>query len=822
MKKISAFINAIALSLAVTLTLSGCAERKNNSGSSPSPTSETGLIDDISVVEASAETASSRSDALSDPFDGIGSYAELCFGYTSDGKYEALDLDEYSSVIYAQYMTSEEFYSMAQEYGEYEDMSYEEFKEEIYSNFDIDPSAAEKYSKYSMFAALSYYGEDEDADHSAAARKGFELFAEKLSEDSKFSADMLGEDKTVYLDIGQQGDIISVSASYKDKDGESSYILKNELVCIFGDNYILVGTTAVPKDTRSLYISDSDEKMDSWIGDYSEEKYEAAVFEYYGSWDSRYSSKYDEREPFDLTEIAKQLPSLEKLYISTAIPIVGFEGLEKYNTFSELDISVWSISEESALNAVSALSNIGTLRVRDIESKEEAELLKGVKAEELAINCSCGRDDDLLKFIYTIPNVTELEMHAGFSHETADLNGIDAMTSLKKLSIGGFDAVDYAPLSRLNALEELKIVGNNGVNYNSFGKIKTLRSLTMYGANDENGSDKVDLSVLSNCTNIEYLDIYLVDKSLYSSLQYMTNLKKIKFGVGSGFYYGLGEAAKAVSVEEMIIENNDHVNLKGISNMTSLKSLTMTNCGFENISELGDCPALKTITIDCKEQNTFDAEYIENNTQIEELYLKNVRFMHYKSLKTLTALKKLTLISTDLTEEQTGDLLKDMTWCIIETVLPEKEKNEDGEEAAETKETEKQVSFAEPLKTEYIDNIRVETYNTSSDYYNMTLYIKNCGEEPLESLTEFMEKNGLLDGCDRMNIRYPAYDDHPEVTEIFELNDKGIDYESSEVYLSVLAPYEEDYIENDLFRTLVPGCEAKIILHLSDDDTETE
>ena len=115
----------------------------------------------------------------------------------------------------------------------------------------------------------------------------------------------------------------------------------------------------------------------------------------------------------------------------------------------------------------------------------------------------------------------------------------------------------------------------------------------------------------------------------------------------------------------------------------------------------------------------------------------------------------------------------------------------------------------------------METYNINDDYWDNTLYIKNCGEEPLESLTEFMEKNGIIDGCDMMNILYPAYDDHSEVTEIIEINDNGIDYESSEVYLSVLAPYEEDYIENDLFRTLVPGCEAKVILHLKGSDPET-
>nr|MDE5576204.1 hypothetical protein [Oscillospiraceae bacterium] len=71
MKKTSAFISTIALSLAIALALSGCTVQKNNGGSS----AEAELADDIS-----AETA--PSDALSEAFDSIGSYAELCFGYT--------------------------------------------------------------------------------------------------------------------------------------------------------------------------------------------------------------------------------------------------------------------------------------------------------------------------------------------------------------------------------------------------------------------------------------------------------------------------------------------------------------------------------------------------------------------------------------------------------------------------------------------------------------------------------------------------------------------------------------------------------------------
>ncbi|MDE5991522.1 MAG: hypothetical protein K2G87_00575, partial [Oscillospiraceae bacterium] len=182
----------------------------------------------------------------------------------------------------------------------------------------------------------------------------------------------------------------------------------------------------------------------------------------------------------------------------------------------------------------------------------------------------------------------------------------------------------------------------------------------------------------------------------------------------------------------------------------------------------------------------------------------------------------LTLISTDLTEEQIDDLRKDMTRCEIEAVLPEKEKNEYGEENAEADNSYNPVSLAEPFETVYIDNIRVETYYINDDYWGKTIYIKNDSKKPIENLAEFMEKNGFTDGCDRIIIYYPEYDGHSEVTEILEITDNGIDYESSEVYVDAFSAVDEDYVENDLFRTLYPGCKAEAILHPKDDNSEAE
>lgn len=814
MKKTAALIRAAALSLALSLTLSGCAVQND---SAPLAPHKAELIDEIPDEKASAETASvavyAANNSLSRAFKEIDSYAELCFGYTSGGKYEPVDYEEYSSAIYAQYMASEEFYNMALEYDEYKDMSYEEFKKEMYSYFEIDPSAAEKYSKYSMFITVSYYSEDEDddenADHSAAAKKGFDLFAEKLSKNKTFSADKLGGYKTVSVTIRRQGDTVTVSAGYEDKKGESKYILKNETVCLYGDEYVLIGTKAVKKDIESLYIRSVSIGYDF---DYDERKdsYEAAVFSYRGS-------SNDDDKSIDLNEIAEKLPNLKKLFIGHHMTVTGFEGLKKYKNFSELDISTWHITAENA-KILAGLSNVKKLHIRDIDSKDDIEWAENAKARELAFECDHPRGE-LLKYVYSMPKVAELKL----SYCTdLDFNGIEGMKGLKKLKIDmdtyyNKEITDFAPLAKLEALEEFSFEGDNGKNFGSIGKIKTLKSLTLSGLRSGWEDEKVDLSGLASCTSIEYLDVSSVDHSIFSAIPHMKKLKKIRFGE----YIspdGLDELADLNSLEELIFEDHSTVDLKGVSKLKKLKRVTVIKSDVENISEINDCPSLKYLSIEGGMYDVFNAEDIENNTYLEELDLKIWNLMHYKSFKTMTALKKLNIVSRSLDDKQIDDLKKAMPRCKIEVTRPEEEKDEDGNVREDN-----YISYAEPLETVYIENVRIETYASDYDYWDKVLYVKNCGEEPVESLTEFLMENGFTDGFSEIYLSYPERDgiEYSEVKEIIKITDKGFDYDNREVFLSVLSVLDDDYTDNCLYRTLAPGKEAEVLLRTKASDSET-
>lgn len=764
-------------------------------------------------------------------FENTDSCSDLVIGCTADGEYKVIDGDNYYNVYYIGVMTSRETYEEYMEYMDEDDkMSYEEFKEEMYDSMGITPEDVKKYSAYSAVYIVDYYSEDENADHSEFAARGFEYVTQKLEEN--------GIDKSpVFINIMQQGDMLSLYAGSVDGYGDSSYIIEDERICIYGDGYVLIGSTAVPKDTKSLYITTEDPRWDSYFNSTAADGYESVVSYYPGKSENSYSS-YDKEIPeLDLSDFADKFPQLEKLYISDDIPFKGIDGLSKYSSFEELSISAWHyrdfdqesggyIYADETVSGIKSIPEMKRLHLSNISIASDIEWAKDMDSE-LVIDCDC--DDELQKFIYTMPNVTGLFIRTGYNGTVPDLTGIEGCKSLKTLSIttdyvadheGYADAVpDFAPLAK-TSLEELSISGDNAKNLDAIGKIKTLKRLSIHGLTyNENRERGVDLSVFKNCTSLEYLDLYDVDESILTALPYMKNLKTLKLGEGSGYFYdGLEDLKDADSVEELIFDNKS-VSLNGIAELDSLTTLTFDDCELSDTDDLNKCKKLKKISISIDEfspYDKFDPECIKDSGNIEELYLKHTGIMHYKSFKNLTSLKKLTLDCTDLTETQTAELKEEMPWCEVEAAkyVPSDEK--------EAKELAEYVSMAEPDETVFIGDVMIEKYGDSSDYWDTTWHIKNCGDESVKDLTVFLEENGLTEGFGKAIIYYSEHDGHAEVTEIMEITDGNFDDDTLEVYLGALDVYEEDYVENRKYRELVPDEAAAVNFHIPDEEDKKQ
>lgn len=185
--------------------------------------------------------------------------------------------------------------------------------------------------------------------------------------------------------------------------------------------------------------------------------------------------------------------------------------------------------------------------------------------------------------------------------------------NLKKLKFGKDDiddtqweVTDCSVLSKLVNLEELELANNKIVDLSFLYNLVHLKKL-------EIGNNKInDISVLKRLTSLEYLEIYLSK----IDTQILSDLTELKFlNIHTCKLIDISFLEKLDNLEHVYLGNNNIKDLSSIRKLRSLKTLFVNNNEITDISCLSELKSLEKI---CMSENKI--EDISPLTELTNLY----------------------------------------------------------------------------------------------------------------------------------------------------------------------------------------------------------
>ena len=271
----------------------------------------------------------------------------------------------------------------------------------------------------------------------------------------------------------------------------------------------------------------------------------------------------------ELTDITclSSLVLMEKLYLQYN-DITSIEPLRNMTKLNILDINNNPITDLSPLAACTQLTklNIFSTEVSDIK---------------------CLSSCPLEYLDASVTNITEF----------------CTFKDLKKLKISHCGLKDFSSFSECTKLEDLTSAGiNSNPNVSGIEKLTNLKKLII------RNRITTDLELISNLTNIEYLEIDV----LCIDLKFIRNYKKI--------------------TELYVSLNKDEPDISDIKNLTNLKSLKL----FDKISDLNSISSL--VNLESVDVYTSDINFMKNYTKIKDLWLRVDDPIDVSILKTLNTL----------------------------------------------------------------------------------------------------------------------------------------------------------------------------------------
>ncbi|MDD3818297.1 MAG: CotH kinase family protein [Actinomycetota bacterium] len=327
----------------------------------------------------------------------------------------------------------------------------------------------------------------------------------------------------------------------------------------------------------------------------------------------------------------KNLISLKELNLREN-NVVDISALAELKELEYLNIH--SNREIESIAPIADLTNLKTLIMRNVNIRNEVELLKNLKNLERLNIRNCDIPD--ISFIAGLTKLKELDLR--YNNDVVDISALSNLKELEYLDLYSNKYVEsIAPIADLANLKTLIIENLYRINdIELLGNLKNLQILDMHDCRVQ------DISFISRLTNLKELNLSYNNARDFSPLGNLNNLEILD--LSSTGITDLSSLKNVTSLKELDLRDNSGI--KDISALSNLKELEYLNLnsskGVESIAPITNLTNLKTLIL--RNVNVGDeVNLLKNLKNLERLNIRNCNIPDISFVTGLTKLKELKL-----------------------------------------------------------------------------------------------------------------------------------------------------------------------------------
>ena len=236
-----------------------------------------------------------------------------------------------------------------------------------------------------------------------------------------------------------------------------------------------------------------------------------------------------------------------------------------------------------------------------------------------------------------LEHVTQLMTLDLGGHSVTDLTPLETLTKLTSLDLGRNEIVDISPLAGLKELRELRLGGND---LSDIGPITNLRELRDLDLSSNRISDIGPLTQLVNLTELR-LDGYGNGVGDIGPLAKLTNLTLLS--LMSNQIGDIGALAQLRKLTRLQLGYNRIRDVTPLAQMESLATLSLDHNQIRDISPLATLTGLSTLRLSDNQIRDVSSLARLSEFALEQLDLRDNRIQDVTSLASFTYLEELRL-----------------------------------------------------------------------------------------------------------------------------------------------------------------------------------